>query len=485
MRTYKKIVIGMIVMSVLSGCAIGPDYKRPEVKIPAKFKQAPKGWKVAHPSDNFNRGQWWKVFNDPDLNNLENKVDISNQNVATAAAQYEQARALVDEAQASFFPTLTGTASATRAKQASAGVSSATAATTSASLGSSKSGVSTTHSLLLNASWEPDIWGTVRRTVEASKAGAQSSEALLASARLSAQASLAQYYFELRGLDKNQQLLDNNVQNDKHILQLVKNQYASGTAARSDVLSGQSQFESAKSLAINNGVNRAIYEHAIAVLIGEPAPVFSIKPKVVKAQVPHIPVTVPSELLERRPDIASSERLMAQANAQIGVAIGAFFPSLTLAGSMSFQHSGLENWISYPLMNWAVGPQIAETILDGGLRSAQVAAARANYKATVATYRETVLAAFQNVEDNLSSLKILQDQQAVADQAAVDAREALKLTVNQYKSGTVSYNSVLTAQVAANNAEITAANVKYQRMTYAVGLISALGGGWNAQLSPC
>lgn len=493
MHANRIILISLISVLTLQlfGCAVGPDYKRPVTVVPYKFKEAPKGWKIARPNDDFNRGQWWTIFHSSELNALEARLNISNQTIATSLAQYEQAREIVDEARAGYYPTLVGSASATRQKQVFAGANSAVAATTTSaatdttpaittSLGSgSTASISTSHTLLFNASWEPDIWGIIRRTVEADKAAAQASEAQLALARLSAQASLATFYFELRGLDSDQKLLDDTVADDQSILKLVKNEYASGTAAQADIVAAESQLEAARALAVNNGVNRAIYQHAIAVLIGRPASTFSLQPKVVKFDVPRIPLQIPSILLERRPDIASSERLMAQANAQIGVAIGAFFPTPTLSGSVSFQHTGLEKWISYPLMSWAVGPQIAETIFDGGLRSATVCAARANYRATVATYRETVLAAFQDVEDNLSSLRILQTEQAVQDRAAADARLSLQLVKNQYMSGTVPFSSIITAQIAAFTAEKNAIDVRYLRMNYAVGLVRALGGGWN------
>lgn len=478
-------------LSIMLSACVGPDYHKPDVKIPTHFKEKSKQWKVAQPNEDFDRGEWWKIFKDPELNALESKVTISNQNIAVALAQYQQAYALVDQARAAYFPTLSGAASITRQRQRTPGASSATAATSTSSassttplttttFGSSQAGVSTTHSLLLNASWEPDIWGIVTRQVEAGKAGAQSSFAQLSLARLSAHASLAQYYFELRGLDRDQQLLDKNVKNYRGILKIVKQQYASGTAAQSDVLQAQAQLEGAQALAINNGVNRALYEHAIAVLVGEPPANISLAHRAANISVPKIPVLVPSELLERRPDIASAERLMQQANAQIGVAIGAFFPTLTLGASASVQHEGYHPWFSYPLMNWALGPQLAETFLDGGLRQAQVCAAKANYRATVATYRQTVLAAFQDVEDNLSSLRILSAQQIVDDKAAADARLAATLVMNQYRQGTVPFSSVLTAETTAYTAEKTAADVKYLRLSSAVGLVKALGGGWNA-----
>lgn len=484
----KKLFL-IIFILLLSACAVGPDYVRPKAKTPYQFKEKSKNWRIAKPNDNFNRGQWWTIFHNSELNALEEKLNINNQNIAVALAQYQQAYALVDQARAAFYPSLTMAASITRQRQVNPGANAATTATstststggvTTTTLGSSKAGVSTTHSLLASASWVPDFWGLVRRQVESSTANAQSSYALLSLARLSAQASLAQYYFELRGLDKDQELLDKTVVNYEKILKIVLNQYNSGTAGRADVVQAQAQLEAQRALAINNGVNRAVYEHAIAVLIGEPPSVVSLRHRIINTPIPDIPVMVPSELLERRPDIASAERLMAQTNAEVGVAVAAFFPSITLSASASVQHQGLEKWFSYPLMNWALGPQLTETLLDGGQRWAAICAAKATYRAQVATYKQTVLAAFQNVEDNLSTLRILNKQQIADNRAASDARYALKLVINEYRSGTVPFSSVLTAANAAFAAEKTAADVKYLRLSSAVGLVQSLGGGWNS-----
>jgi len=330
----------------------------------------------------------------------------------------------------------------------------------------------------VNASWEPDIWGSVRRNVEATTASAQASAALLAATRLSAQASLAQYYFELRGLDTDQKLLDDTVQEYKKILRYAKNRYASGVDSEADILQAKGQLENAQASAINNGVLRAQYEHAIAVLIGVPPAEFSLAPHPLRATPPPIPIEVPSELLERRPDIAQAERLAAEANAQIGVAVAAYYPTLSLTGSASTMAKKL---FSVPSLSWTLGSQLADTIFDGGLRSATVKAAQAAYCANAASYRQIVLAAFQDVEDNLAALRILAKQSSYQNQAAVDAKKSLQLTLNQYRAGTVDYNSVLLAQVSAFSAEKTAADLIYLRMTTAVGLIKALGGGWNAQ----
>ncbi len=476
----------------LTACTVGPDYKRPTVSIPPHFKEAPKGWKVAQPKDDMGRGAWWTLYQNPELNSLEQQFNAHNQSVAEAEASYRQALALVDEARASYFPTLTGSVSLTRQKRSPGGsifnsvsTSSNNATTTGAATAggvgtAGGSPVSTFHSLLLSGSWEPDLWGAIHRSVEASVAGAQANAALLASTRLSAQASLAQYYFELRALDSDQQLLNDTVKNYQKTLQLVRNQYHSGVAARADLVQAQSQLEAAQAQAINNGVSRAQYEHAIAVLIGQPPETFSLPFKPLKAQPPAIPLQVPTRWLERRPDIAQAERLMAQGNAQIGVAISAFYPTFTLTGTTSYAHNNFNNWFSVPGAGWAIGPQLAQLILDGGLREATVTAARANFESLAAAYRQTVLAAFQDVEDNLAALRILGEQAVVEKQAVASARLALKLVINQYKAGTVAYASVITAQTAAFTAEKTAADIDGLRMTASVGLIKALGGGWNA-----
>lgn len=460
----------LMCLFALCACTVGPDYQRPSVDIPAKFKEAPKHWKIAEPQDTKDRGQWWKTFKDPKLNALEDKLNISNQTILVAAAQYMQAKDLVDEARASYFPTVTGSAALTRQRVVTPGANSSP----------TTSQVYTNHTLLLNALWEPDIWGSVHRTVEASVANAEASDALLESTRLSSQASLAQIYFELCAVDRDQELLNNTVKDYKESLQLTRNRYASGVAGRADVVQAQSLLEAAKAQAINNGIVRAQFEHAMAVLIGEPPAVFTFAYAPLKAVPPTIPLQIPSVWLERRPDVAQSERLMAQANAQIGIAIAAYFPTLSLTATGSVTNFGYANWLSVPGLNWALGPSLAQTFLDGGLRAATVAAARANYDATVATYRETVLTAFQDVEDNLAALRILSDEMVEQNKAAASARLALKLVINEYKAGTAAYSDVITAQIAAYTAEKNAADINGLRMTSAVGLIKALGGGFRA-----
>jgi len=487
----QKYFISLLFIFIFSGCAVGPDYVRPAVDTPTHYKETPKGWKKAEPRDRISRGEWWKIFNDHELNSLENQLNAANQSIAVAAAQYTQARALVDEARAAYFPILSTSATLIRQRQVNGSTSFvSTSAGGTSSAGSAATGntgsfsnVFTNHVLIFDASWEPDLWGSVRRSVEAGTAGAQASAAQLASVRLLSQATLAQDYFQIRALDRDQKILDDTVYEYQQALQLTQHRYASGVAARSDVIQAQTQLDTARAQAINNKINRAQFEHAAAVLIGEPASTFSILPKPLTAKPPRIPVGVPSELLERRPDVAQAERTAAQANAQIGVAIAAYFPSLTLNATGSVQNRGYSNWFSIPGLSWTLGPQLAETIFDGGLRRATTAAARANYAAMAASYRQTVLTAFQDVEDNLASVRILAQQSIAQENAARHARYALKLMLNQYKAGTVAYSDVITAQTTAFTAEKNAADVMGQRMTATVGLIKALGGCWEAESS--
>ena len=470
----KKIVSLLMIISI-AACSVGPDYVRPKVSTPARYKEAAKGWKRAKPQDYCNRGEWWKVFKDRKLNILEYRLNCANQSIATAEAQYRQALAVVNEVRAGYFPVVTASGIATRQKEVfSPGNSGAG--------GASPAITFSNYSLNLNATWEPDLWGSVRRAVEASADTAQASEALLESTRLSMQATLAQLYYQLRNLDMDQKILDDNVHAYQRALKIAKYRYASGVDAQSDVIQAESLVEAAQAAAINNGVNRALYEHSIAVLVGVPASCFALARDPLNTVPPKIPVQVPSVLLERRPDIAQSERLMAAANAQVGVAIAAYFPVLTLTASGSTQGPGLGPLFSAPTLAWALGAQLVQTVFDGGLRFATTAAARANYDATVATYRQTVLAAFQNVEDNLSTLRILEKEIIVENRAVVSAKKALEIVINQYKSGTAALADVIVAETVLFTAEKNAADIAGQRMVAAVGLIKSLGGGWDGKL---
>ena len=478
---------GTIVL--LTSCTVGPDYIRPAVEVPGAYKEM-EGWKVAQPGDDAIRGAWWEVFGDPLLNELEAQVDISNQNVAQAEAQFRQARAAVQAARAAYFPQVTIGASFTRSL-ASSEAPGATSTTTSSSKSTQKPvSVTTTPSPISNfnlpadASWEPDLWGRVRRSVEASRASAQASAADLETTRLLVQSELAQDYFQLRTLDALKQLLETTVVAYQKFLELTKNRYASGVASRADVLQAETQLKTTQAQAIDIGVQRAQMEHAIALLVGRPAPVFSISAMPLGSIPPAIPVGLPSGLLERRPDIAGAERRMAAANAQIGVAVAAYYPTVTLSASGGFEASSLTKWLSWPSRFWSVGPSVSETVFDGGLRHAQTAQARAAYDATVASYRETVLTGFQEVEDNLASLRILEEEAGVQGEAVKASEQSLTVINNQYKAGTVSYLNVLVAQTVALNNQIAAINILGRRMTAAALLIKALGGGWSISALP-
>jgi NodT family efflux transporter outer membrane factor (OMF) lipoprotein len=451
----------------LGGCTVGPDYIRPSTHVPTAYKEEGK-WKPAEPRDDVSRGNWWEIFGDPDLNALIERVDISNQNIQIAEAQYRAAQALVQQARAGYFPTLTGGVATVRSRSPNL----PNAPTVSRPV--------TTYNLPLNASWEPDLWGSVRRAVESSEAGAEASAANVASARLLAQATLAQNYFLLRITDVQRKLLDDTAREFERNLELTKNRYAAGVAAKVDVVQATAQLKSTQAQAVDLGVQRAALEHAIAVLIGEPPETFAIAPAPLQVVPPRIPVGVPSELLERRPDIASAERTVAAANAQIGVAIAAFYPSLTLSAAGGFRSTSTADWLSVPSRYWSVGAALAQILFDGGLRSGVTAQARANYEADVAAYRQTVLAGFQEVEDNLAALRVLEEEAALQAEAVAAARESVELTTNQYKAGIVSYLNVVVVQTAALNNERTAVGILGQRLTASVLLIKALGGGWDA-----
>lgn len=476
---------------VLSSCMVGPNYVPPKVVVPLQFKEVEvlkahhKNWKPIKPQDIKDRGPWWTLFQDPVLNKLEVQLTRYNQNIAQTEANYRQSLAIVDEARAGLFPTLTGAANIFRQKQGggttsfistSGGNTTTNIATSNTTL--ARSPTNTIYSTVLAATWEPDIWGLVRRTIEANSATADSNAALVAVTRLSAQSALAQYYFELRTIDLNQSLLEETVKANKRLVQLTRHQYASGVASRADILQAQTQVETAQSQAINNGVLRSQYEHAIAVLMGRPPAYLSVKRKPYHFKVPIIPVTVPSLWLERRPDIAQAERLVQNASALIGVTIAAFYPNITLTGTASATARSLHRLIHTPALGWSTGMLVAQTFFDGGLRRATVRAAKEAYIAQIAAYRQVVLTAFQDVEDNLVALHLLSEQRQVQQQAATHAQEALRLMTNQYKAGTVAFSEVITAQITAYTAQKTANDVTGLQMTAAVGLIKALGGRW-------
>lgn len=470
--------------AVLSGCAVGPDYKKPDVPGADAYKddawKEQAGWKPAQPGDTAERGAWWEVFADAELNDLMKQVDVSNQSLKQAEAQYRQASALVSGARASFLPTVTANLSATRTGRYSTnGGGTVTGGTVAAGKGYTNS-----YQLPISATWEPDLWGSVRRTVEGDVASAQASAATLANTRLSLQATLAQTYFQLRIADEQKRLLDDTVAAYQKALDLTQNQYNVGVAARSDVVQAQTQLKSAQAQAIDLGVARAQYEHAIAVLVGKAPSQFSLAAKSLKAHPPKIPLELPSVLLERRPDVAVAERQAAQASAQIGVATAAWFPSLTLSATGGYSNSSWSKLLEAPSRYWSIGPKIAETLFDGGARRAQTAQARAGYDAAVANYRQVSLAAFQNVEDQIAALRILEQEAQAQDEAVKLAEQALAIAINQYRAGIVSYLNVITAQNTAYSNERTAITLLGTRYNDSIALIKALGGGWQAKELP-
>ena len=459
-------VLAAAALALLAACSAGPKYERPAVDAPAAYKEAG-DWKVAQPRDDVKRDKWWEVFGDAQLNSLIAQIDVSNQNVRVAEANFRQARTLVQQARASLFPSVDGRASVSRSRS----VGTAARAGTTAN----------NYNLALDANYEVDIWGRVRNTVSANVAGAQASAADLEMVRLLAQAELAFNYFQLRVLDQQRQLFDDTVAAFQKSLEMTRNRYTAGVAGKVDLVQAETLLKSTQAQAIEIGVQRAQLEHAIAILVGKAPANFALPPQTAKVAVPVVPLNQPSELLERRPDIAAAERRVAAANARIGVAKSAFFPSLTLSGSAGFESSRLADW---PSRFWAIGPAIAQSIFDAGLRRALTDQAIAVYDANVAAYRQTVLEGFQEVEDNLAALRILEEQEKVQEEATVAARQSMDLTINQYKAGTVSYLNVVTVQSAWLNNERALVGIRGRRLAAAVTLVKALGGGWNAAELP-
>ena len=451
-----------------AGCAVGPDYKRPEVEVAPAYKEAGE-WKPAQPQDDLDRGKWWGIFGDPQLDALLRQVEISNQNVRVADAQFRRARAVVAASRAAYFPTLDADASVVRSRSPTGVIGGTTAGR-----------IITNRSATLSAGWEADLWGRLRRAVESSEASAQASAADLAAARLSAQAELASDYFQLRILDAQKRLLEDTVAAFQKSLDLTKNRYDAGVAAKVDLVQAETQLRSTQAQAIDTGVQRAQLEHAIAILIGKAPAEFSIAAAPLAVTMPRVPAGLPSELLERRPDVAAAERRVAVANAQIGVAKAAYFPSLTLSGSYGSRSADASQWFTVPSRFWSIGPALAQSIFDAGLRRAQTEQAIAGYDATVAEYRQAVLAGFQEVEDNLAALRILGEEAQVQEEAVRASRESVVLTTNQYKAGIVSYVNVVAVQTTQLNNERTAVGILGRQLVAAVSLVKALGGGWSA-----
>jgi NodT family efflux transporter outer membrane factor (OMF) lipoprotein len=465
-----------LLTAAVAGCAVGPNYHRPSAPVAQRFKEA-EGWKPAEPREAASGSEWWSVYDDATLDSLEKQIDVSNQTLKASEAAWREAVALVSQARAGLLPVIGATATGTRSGGPGA----------SANVGAGAAATPVSHprnqfELAGTGSWDIDIWGRIRRTVESDVANARASEADLAAARLSAQAQLAADYIALRVADEQQHLLDETVEAYKRSLEITQNQYHVGVVAKVDVITAETQLDGAESQRIAIGVTRATLEHAIAVLIGKPPGDFSLPPATLAATVPVVPIGVPSALLERRPDIAAAERHMAAANAQIGIAISAYFPDLTLNGSFGYASSVVSGLVKAPNNLWSFGGSASDTLLDFGARPAQVRQARAAYDAAVASYRQTVLAAFQQVEDQLATLRILEQQVQVQEETVKSANLAVQLTLNQYKAGTVAYTAVITAQTIALADAQTLLNIRQSRLTASVALIEALGGGWRADL---
>ncbi len=471
---YIASAICFVGMLLLAGCTVGPNYRRPAAEVPATYKEAG-NWKPAQPNEQNLGGNWWELFEDPQLNSLELQVDVSNQNLKAAQAQYTQARALVRYSRADLFPTVSVNPSATRIKTSS----------NRPPRSSTFNGITySDFQIPFELSYQLDVWGRVRRTVESSRDQAQASAADLATVNLSMHSQLALYYFQARLLDAEEQLLNSTVTQYEQALQLIESRYAGGIASDVEVQQAETQLETTRAQSIDVGVARAQYEHAVAVLIGKPPAEFRLPPLPLTTPPPSIPVALPSDLLERRPDIAAAERRMAAANAQIGVAKAAYYPNISLGAAGGFESSAITTLLSGPSVLWSAGPSAALTLFDVGRRRAASDQAIAAYDQAVANYRQTVLTGFQQVEDNVAALRILEHEAQVQQNAVTAAQKYLELATTRYKGGVTSYLEVTTAQSAALADEVTAVDILGRRMVDAVTLVQALGGGWNSSDLP-
>jgi NodT family efflux transporter outer membrane factor (OMF) lipoprotein len=475
---------------VLAGCNLAPHYEKPKVEATASFKEAvpdPSGaaqdWSIAQPNDSTLRGKWWELYHDQQLNDLEERVTVSNQTVAAAEANYRVARALLSEAQSNFFPTVSVDPSVIRSRSSastsSSGGSSTSGSTSPNPSAGSGTGPRTTYTLPFEATYEVDLWGSVRNAVAQSSYEAQASAANVETAILSTRSTLAQSYFALRAADEQRRILDTTLADYEASVHLVRTLYNNGLASEEDLAEADSQLASAEAEATDLGIARAQYEHAIAVLIGMPPSLFSVGVRPFNPVLPVIPVSVPSDLLERRPDIAAAERQVAAANAGIGLARAAYFPNVTLGASAGFAATSLSKLFDWPNRIWSVGPTVAQAIFDGGLRNAQNAEARATYDADVANYRQAVLVAFQSVEDNLVSLRVLSKEVTQQHAAAVAAQQTVKLSVVRYQNGLDSYVNVITAQNTFLTNRLAELQVQLRQVTASIALVNNLGGGWD------
>lgn len=475
-------IAASLCLAGLTGCVVGPNYQRPATPPPpAAFKELPPpnppngSWKQAQPSDAELKGNWWELYNDPQLNTLEEKIAVSNQTLKAATEEYFEAREQVHVARSNYYPTLSAGPSISRVRESYNQPNTLRGATDYQYNAFTLEG---------QASWEPDLWGAVRRSVEEAQANAQASAADLANVALSLHAELATDYFEMRGLDSQQLLLDNTVKADADFLRLTQIRFKGGVATDVDVAQAETQLETVKAQDIDVGVARAQFEHAIATLTGQPASTFSLAPAPLTLPLPAIPAGVPSELLERRPDIAAAERRADAANAQIGIAISAYYPNIQLGGAGGFESANPGTWIQGPSELWSLGGSAIETLFDAGRRHALTAQARDAYEAQAANYRQSVLNAFQEVEDNLAALRILNNEAQTQAVAVEAARRSLRISTNRYTGGVTTYLEVLTAQTTQLTNEQTQNNITTRQFAASVQLIEALGGGWNRTQLP-
>ena len=467
---------------LLQGCNVGPKYNRPSVQSPATFKEVTPedlkkmdGWKVAEPKDTELHGKWWEIFGDPELNALEEQVSVSNQNVAAAFANFMAARAIVRQARSQYYPTVTVGPSILREHQPSTSVN---------STASSSGRTFASFVLPFDATWTPDLWGRVRNTVKANVSNAQVSAADLENTKLTAQAELAVDYYELRGQDSLKEVLDSTVVVFQQSLDLTKVLFETGIDSDEAVAQAETQLNTARVQATNLGIARAQFEHAIALLVGQPASSFSIPVAPLKVSPPAIPFGVPSQLLERRPDIAAAERQMAQANAQIGVARAAYYPTVTLSAAAGLESTSISQWFTWPSRFWSIGPTASQTLFDAGLRRSTVEQFRAQYDTTVANYRQDVLVAFQQVEDNLAALRILSESIQQQGEAVKSAQRVVTLATDRYRLGIDPYLNVIVAQASLLTNQQTDVSLRVQQITASVQLMEALGGGWDASGLP-
>ena len=475
-------IVALILVLLLAGCTVGPKYIKPAVPTTAAYKEEAPGsfkesdqWQPAQPGDQISRGNWWEIFGDPELNKLEDQIAGSNQNLKVAEARFREARAAIRFNRAPQFPAISTAPNASYAK------SSDFSPNFPSKIEQSSKG---DFELPFDLSYELDLWGRVRRSVAAAREEAQATAADYQTAKLSLEAELAMDYFELRGADAQKQLLDDTVKAYTDNLQLTLNRFKGGVAPKSDVAQAQTQLDTTRVQDTDVSVQRAQLEHAIAILIGKPPAKFSLGPEPLNYQPPSTPVGLPSELLQRRPDIAAAERRVAEANQQIGIARAAYFPTVTLGGTAGFAGTQGSNWFTWPSGFWAVGPALAQTLFDAGRRRATSESARANYDAAVAAYRQTSLTAFQEVEDNVAALRILEDETRQQQQAVASSQESLQLFTNRYKGGVDTYLQVINAQTIELVNERNAIDILRRRLDANVLLIKALGGGWNVSNLP-